>query len=744
MKTILFHWLCLLFVSTAFATDVYLSDNNQVIDDLAEPDNSYTQASVIVLNDPEPQYHNFYSQNDKDWVKFYGIAHERYKIEVYNLQANCDAKISLFYSNQLQLIASVDDFFSGEDEKIEMDLPYEGIYYICIENYEGQGAETGYNIAVFRPHSCPTHLLKGSIVNIANQKAVSNAIIKTHLNDTGISLDNGTYQIYATKCSSNPLHITVQSQEFMPWTYTMTLADTSETNLSIEMTPENYQKQEYYVFDRLWPFQVNPFSNVLQSKKSFEQMGLSSQIAIDNDGFMYMADTDQSCIKKMDASFKLLSQWGEMGTDNGQFNHPQGIALDNDNNVYVADTGNHRIQKFLADGTFMTKWGERGIFPGQLNSPTTIFIHPDQKVYVMDSGNYRYQIFKKVDTLPDMKAIIVAGQSVSGIYQRLSAMACHALLHQGYTWDRIAWLSEPVDLDNYQDQVDYAPLKKNLEQCVVNWASDSSSLVLYLIGDAQTDHFQLSSDENLLFSELHTWLTDLQTQTDSLSVIVYDAAYGKNFISALSTSTHSRLMITSTDKESKTQLFGNGDISFSTYFWQAIISGKSVYDAWNRADHVMNKRLHTQTPQMEFFKGDIEQAKNMFLGAGTSFECAQMNIQSFTAYVMPDEPKIYIDVQVDNDSSAKAFLYNTSNILIDIDLALSDEYHYTASLGYQNIEPDIYHIGAVTIRPDGSISEPEVLTLTTPAYVSPGDMNGDGVIGLVDLILILQVLVSNP
>jgi len=36
------------------------------------------------------------------------------------------------------------------------------------------------------------------------------------------------------------------------------------------------------------------------------------------------------------------------------------------------------------------------------------------------------------------------------------------------------------------------------------------------------------------------------------------------------------------------------------------------------------------------------------------------------------------------------------------------------------------------------------LTLTTPAYVSPGDMNGDGVIGLVDLILILQVLVSNP
>jgi hypothetical protein len=53
--------------------------------------------SVIVLNDPEPQYHNFYSQNDKDWVKFYGIAHERYKIEVYNLQANCDIEVPDHY-----------------------------------------------------------------------------------------------------------------------------------------------------------------------------------------------------------------------------------------------------------------------------------------------------------------------------------------------------------------------------------------------------------------------------------------------------------------------------------------------------------------------------------------------------------------------------------------------------------------------------------------------------------------------
>lgn len=738
MKYMLIQCLSLLIIHSAIASDVLWEVSYQRTDDTSELNNTYTQAEVIVLNDPEPQYHNFSSEKDNDWVKFYGIANERYKIEVFDLQTNCDARIRLFYSNQLQEIATADDYPSGMDEQIEMDLLEEGIYYVCIDDAENNwGAETEYKLTVFRPHSCLTHLIEGTIVNSTNKEPVSNAVVQTHLGDTGISVDNGNYRMFAMKCSSNPVDITIQVNGFLTWASSLTLVDGIPTNFQIELTPENQQKNEYYVFDRLWPLIVNPFSLDFQQQKSLDQTGIASQIAIGNDGFVYMADTSQSCIKKMDAGFNVISQWGELGSEKGEFNHPQGIALDNENNVYVADTGNHRIQKFSSNGNFITKWGENGFFPGQLNSPANIWVHPDHKVYVMDSGNNRYQVYKQIDVLPDKKAIVVAGKSESSIFAKMS---CHALLHQGYTWNRIAWLSDPVDSVAYNEQIDYTPNKLNLSYCITDWALDSSSLLIYLIGESQTDHYKLDSDETVFFSELQSWLTQLQSQTNIPVIIVYDAGYGQQFISAMSTQTYSRLIITSTGDQANVQLFPPA--SFSTYFWQEIISGKSVYDAWNFADRAMNIKLHLQTPQINFYGRTIDQAKEIFIGEGTIFECEQMDIQSFTAYVMSDSSDIHVNVQVENNNIAKAFLFNPSNFIINLDLASSDGSNFTTSVDSQRFHPGNYSIGAVLIQPNGAISEPDILSVTISGSVQ-GDMNDDGLVDLVDLIMILQILAGN-
>ena len=43
----------------------------------------------------------------------------------------------------------------------------------------------------------------------------------------------------------------------------------------------------------------------------------------------------------------FVTEWGGTGTSgNGEFNHPSGIAVDRNGNVFVADTDNNRIQKF--------------------------------------------------------------------------------------------------------------------------------------------------------------------------------------------------------------------------------------------------------------------------------------------------------------------------------------------------------------------------------------------------------------
>ncbi|MCH8827898.1 MAG: hypothetical protein IIB16_13140, partial [Chloroflexi bacterium] len=48
--------------------------------------------------------------------------------------------------------------------------------------------------------------------------------------------------------------------------------------------------------------------------------------------------------------------WGESGTAEGQFNIVHYLAVDRDGWVYVADRENHRIQVFSPEGKYETQW----------------------------------------------------------------------------------------------------------------------------------------------------------------------------------------------------------------------------------------------------------------------------------------------------------------------------------------------------------------------------------------------------
>ena len=115
---------------------------------------------------------------------------------------------------------------------------------------------------------------------------------------------------------------------------------------------------------------------------------------------VYVSDTWNHRIQVFDLTGTFLFAWGyfvdtggQIGRDPGGFWGPRDIALDETGNVYVADTGNKRIQKFNADGEFIAQWGGAGILPGRFDEPTSLAFAPDGTLYVADTWNRRIQAF---------------------------------------------------------------------------------------------------------------------------------------------------------------------------------------------------------------------------------------------------------------------------------------------------------------------------------------------------------------
>ncbi|MCL6570372.1 MAG: 6-bladed beta-propeller [Bacillus sp. (in: Bacteria)] len=86
---------------------------------------------------------------------------------------------------------------------------------------------------------------------------------------------------------------------------------------------------------------------------------------------VYVTDIKANKVYVFDINGKVLLEFGKPGTNEGEFNAPNGITADDEGNIYVVDTGNQRVQIFNKTGKFV-----KIINGSEKGKGTSIFVNP--------------------------------------------------------------------------------------------------------------------------------------------------------------------------------------------------------------------------------------------------------------------------------------------------------------------------------------------------------------------------------
>jgi uncharacterized protein (TIGR03437 family) len=157
-------------------------------------------------------------------------------------------------------------------------------------------------------------------------------------------------------------------------------------------------------------------------------MGDPFSVAADNAGNLYIADSENGRIRKVNAPGVITTIAGnglfKFSGDNGaatraNFNRPAGLATDAAGNIYIADTLSNRIRRIATDGSITTVAGNGMLgFSGDGGPATaaslawpegSLAIDNSGNLYIPDTGNNR---IRRVS--PDGTITTFAGRGLAG------------------------------------------------------------------------------------------------------------------------------------------------------------------------------------------------------------------------------------------------------------------------------------------------------------------------------------------
>jgi trimeric autotransporter adhesin len=141
------------------------------------------------------------------------------------------------------------------------------------------------------------------------------------------------------------------------------------------------------------------------------------RLAIDSTGNIYVADTMNSVIRRIDAASRTIRTVAGVGGTEGLrgdggpaasalLNSPRGLALDGDGLLYIADSDNHRVREVdLSTGIITAVVGTSAGYAGdggpavsaRLRQPRGLTVTPQGDLLIAESGN---SVIRKVAGTP--------------------------------------------------------------------------------------------------------------------------------------------------------------------------------------------------------------------------------------------------------------------------------------------------------------------------------------------------------